>query len=345
MRMLLKALIPHKQENNDLLPVAGKTIIPIAAGKGGVGNTFLTANLGLALAEYGKKVIVIDLHLGGSNLHSFLGLSNQYPGLGEFMRNRHLQLDSLLVQTIFPNLGFLPGDSRTPFMPNITHAQKERLIAQINNLQADYVLIDLGAGTSFHTLDFFRMAPCGLLLTTPEYPSVMGLLAFLKYFFLRAIVRAFARQRQLKEFTHYLSQDPLANEHLNIDLLRNKLIELDPLAIEKLLTLCRQYRPRIVFNMGTHPNEIELSEQINKSLASVLAMKAEYLGFIFQDPAVPEAVRKRAVFMPDYSDSAAADDIRRLAERIIKFWHQPIEDSAVRLQKQTQKLYKTRQKP
>ncbi|RPI77929.1 MAG: MinD/ParA family protein [Desulfobacteraceae bacterium] len=342
--MLLKQLIPLKRTEIGLAPHTGTTIIPIAAGKGGVGKTFLTANLGLALAEYGKKTIVIDLHLGGSNLHSFLGLSNQYPGVGEFMRNRQLQLESLLAPTVFPNLRFLPGDSRTPFMPNITHAQKERLIAQINHLQADYVLIDLGAGTSFHTLDFFRMAPYGLLLTSPEYPSVMGLLAFLKYFLLRAMVRTFARQRQLKEFTRYLSLDPMANEHLNIDLLRNKLIELDPLAVEKLLTLCRQYRPRIVFNMGTHPNEIELSEQINKSLSSVLAMKAEYLGFIFQDPAVAEAVRKRAVFLPDYGESPAADDIRRLAERIVKFWHQPIEESAVRLQKQTQKLYKTRLK-
>jgi flagellar biosynthesis protein FlhG len=119
---------------------------------------------------------------------------------------------------------------------------------------------------------------------------------------------------------------------------------LDPLAVEKLLTLCRQYRPRIVFNMGTHPDEIELSEQINKSLAGVLSMKAEYLGFIFQDPSVAEAVRKRSVFMTDYGDRPAADDIRRLAERIIKFWHQPIEDSAGRLQKQTQKLYKERLK-
>ena len=111
--MLLKALMPQKKENNDLLPAMGKTIIPIAAGKGGVGKTFLTANLGLALAEYGKKVIVIDLHLGGSNLHSFLGLSNQYPGLGEFIRNRQLQLESLLVPTLFPNLRFLPGETQS----------------------------------------------------------------------------------------------------------------------------------------------------------------------------------------------------------------------------------------
>jgi flagellar biosynthesis protein FlhG len=341
--MKLLDLIPKKQDH-PFPPVVAKTIIPIAGGKGGVGKTFLTANLGLALAERGKNVIVVDLHLGGSNLHTFLGLSNQYPGLGEFMRNRDLQLESLLVQTVFPNLRFLPGDSRTPFMPNITHAQKERLMVQIHNLQADYILLDLGASTSFHTLDFFRLAPYGLLLTTPEYPSVMGLLAFLKYFLMRALVRTFARERRLKEFTHYLSQDPLANEHLDIDVLRNKLIDLDPLAIEKLLTLCRQFRPRIVFNMGTHPNEIELSEQINKSLTSVLAMKADYLGFIFQDAAVSEAVRKRAVFLTDYADSLAADDIRRLAERIIKYWHQPIEDSAVRLQKQTQKLYKERMK-
>jgi Mrp family chromosome partitioning ATPase len=64
----------------------GPVIIPIASGKGGVGKSFLAANLAMALAQSGHRTIAADLDLGGSNLHSFLGLPNRHPGICDFIR-------------------------------------------------------------------------------------------------------------------------------------------------------------------------------------------------------------------------------------------------------------------
>ena len=83
------------------------TIIPIASGKGGVGKSFLAANLAIALAKLGKQVIVADLDFGGSNLHTCLGLNNIYPGIGDFLRARYPKLKDLLVTTDDQNLKFL----------------------------------------------------------------------------------------------------------------------------------------------------------------------------------------------------------------------------------------------
>src|SRR5688572_2959593 len=100
------------------------TIIPIAGGKGGVGKSFVTANLGVALAQ-SERTIVVDADLGNSNLHSFLGIENRYPGVGEFLRGTIKCAPNELVQkTRVPLLGFVPGDGRVPFMANITYAQK-----------------------------------------------------------------------------------------------------------------------------------------------------------------------------------------------------------------------------
>ena len=82
----------------------------------------------MALARRGHKTIVVDMDLGGSNLHSFLGLSNRYPGIGDFLKAKTADLEELLVPTGTANLQFLPGDGRTPFMANIPHGQKEKLI-------------------------------------------------------------------------------------------------------------------------------------------------------------------------------------------------------------------------
>jgi len=123
------------------------TIIPIAAGKGGVGKSFLAANLAIALAELGHRTIAVDLDLGGCNLHSFLGLPNRFPGVGDFLKARSAQLEELLVPTQAPHLSFLPGDGKTPFMANIAYAQKVKLIYHIEKLRAEYIILDLGAGS------------------------------------------------------------------------------------------------------------------------------------------------------------------------------------------------------
>jgi len=80
------------------------TIIPIASGKGGVGKSFVAANLAIALAEQGKKVVVADLDFGASNLHTCLGLNNINPGIGDFLRARTAKLQDLLVTTDVQNL-------------------------------------------------------------------------------------------------------------------------------------------------------------------------------------------------------------------------------------------------
>ena len=74
-------------------------IVPIASGKGGVGKTFLTANLAIALAEAGHRTIAVDMDLGGSNLYSFLGIPNRFPGIGDFLKARSAELEDLQVKT------------------------------------------------------------------------------------------------------------------------------------------------------------------------------------------------------------------------------------------------------
>src|ERR1044072_7844362 len=105
------------------------TIIPIAGGKGGVGKSFLTANLAVALAQRGHRTLAVDLDLGNSNLHTLLGLQNRYPGVGEYLKGSiKCAPEDLIVETEIPNLEFIPGDARVPFMANISYPQKMKLI-------------------------------------------------------------------------------------------------------------------------------------------------------------------------------------------------------------------------
>ncbi|MBW2663151.1 MAG: P-loop NTPase [Deltaproteobacteria bacterium] len=312
------------------------TIIPIASGKGGVGKTFFTANLAIALAEMGHSTIVVDLDLGGANLHLFLGLSNRFPGIGNFLKVRSAELEEMLVPTEIPNLKFLPGDGTSPFMANIPHAQKIRLISHIIKLPAEYILLDLGAGTSFNTLDFFRLSRHGFVITTPEQPAIMNMMTFLKHLLLRIIEGNFTKKRYVREMLHSLYK---TDEQTNIKALQSRIAAIDHEAGKTITELCRNYRPRMIFNMGEHPDEIKISKQISSSLKSILSLEVDYFGFIFNDPAVRQSIKKKTPFIPCYRKNMTTKNIEHIAERIVKYWNKPIDNSAQRILNHTRKIY------
>jgi flagellar biosynthesis protein FlhG len=319
-------------------------LIPVASGKGGVGKSFFTANLAMALAALGHRTLAVDLDLGGANLHEFIGLPNRFPGIGDFLKAKGEKLSELCVPTAFDNLEFLPGDGTTPFMANISYTQKRKLIPRLRRLPADYVVLDLGGGTSFNTLDFFNLSPIGILITVPEHPAIMNMLAFLKSFLFRAIERSMGRNHGARNMIKAAMKRPMADQPPSVDQLLERISREDPEAGRTAADVCRRYRPRLVFNEGDHPDDLKLAGRIDRSLKRRLSLEADYFGFIFFDPTLRKAVRRQTPFYPHYPDTRTGRAIGRIAERIVKYWQKPIPDSAALLMDRIQKDFRAENK-
>lgn len=162
-------------------------IYPVGGGKGGSGKSFITASLGVLFAKQGKKVVIVDLDLGGSNLHTFLGLKALETGLGDYLNRKIPRLDETAIQTAIPNLHIIGSINCSMEIANLYHAQKIKIIRAIQKLPYDYVLIDLGAGTNFNTLDFFLASNEGLFVLTPEPTSIENTFRFINAAYLRKI--------------------------------------------------------------------------------------------------------------------------------------------------------------
>ena len=67
-------------------------LLPVGGGKGGIGKSAVTANLGMVLARLDQNTVLLDADLGGSDLHNLLGLENDLPGLGEVLTQKDLGL-------------------------------------------------------------------------------------------------------------------------------------------------------------------------------------------------------------------------------------------------------------
>jgi len=315
------------QHQGDLMSL-NPTIIPIASGKGGVGKSFISANLAVAIAEAGHETIIVDLDLGGTNVYGFLGLQNQHAGIGDFLKARSADLDQLIIPTSIPRLSYIPGDGRTPFMANIAYAQKIRLISKLKQLPAKYVILDLSAGSSFNTIDFFRLSPLGLMVTVPEYPAIMNLLTFLRLTMMRIVERRFRKNEKIRLLLAESYRRPLTEMPSGIADLKSAITIIDPSAEEIIDKLCAQFRPRLIFNKGEHPDEMHVYQQIDEGLMSVLSIQADYFGFVFRDPMVRRSVSSQHPFLRENPDSQASKAIRKIAERIIKYWRTPVEGSA-----------------
>ena len=148
----------------------GRTIV-VTSGKGGVGKTTTTANLGTGLAEAGKQVVVVDADIGLRNLDVVLGLENRiHKHLLDVIENACTLDEALVRDRVRKNLFLLPAAQNREKDDVPTEAMAE-LIASLA-ARFEYVLIDSPAGIE----KGFRNAVIGakeaIIVTTPEVSAV-----------------------------------------------------------------------------------------------------------------------------------------------------------------------------
>lgn len=144
--------------------------IVITSGKGGVGKTTVTANLGQAIAALGEKVLLIDVDFGLNNLDVVLGLENSVVyDIFDVLDGRCRVKQALVQDKKFKNLYVLSSGSR--IAPSVT-GQNVKLIAESVNGSFDYVLFDCPAGID---AGFHRAVSCAdeaIIVTTPTLTSI-----------------------------------------------------------------------------------------------------------------------------------------------------------------------------
>ncbi|MDP2006148.1 MAG: MinD/ParA family protein [Rubrivivax sp.] len=155
------------------------TITAVTSGKGGVGKTFVSANLAAALARAGQRVLVLDADLGLANLDVMLNL---YPKitLHDVFTGKHT-LDEALVPVSAGFSVLLAGSGMVEYsrMTPEIREQLQRVIAEVEP-RFDQVLLDTGAGISDVVLYTVSLAGEVLVVVTPEPTSLTDAYATIK---------------------------------------------------------------------------------------------------------------------------------------------------------------------
>jgi len=148
----------------------GEAIV-VTSGKGGVGKTTTTANLGTALALMDKKVCLIDTDIGLRNLDVIMGLENRIIyDIVDVIEGRCKLSQSLISDKRFPTLSLLPA-AQTSDKSAVTREGMIEIVSELKQ-DYDYILIDCPAGIEQGFRNAIAGADEAIVVTTPEKSSV-----------------------------------------------------------------------------------------------------------------------------------------------------------------------------
>ncbi len=166
-----------KQNNGSARNIA--RVITVTSGKGGVGKSSISVNLGIELAKAGNRVIIMDADFGLANIEVMLGIRPQY-NLADLMFHGK-SIKDIITQGP-ENIGFISGGSGIHELTRLTREQIVNLTMKLVELDelTDIIIIDTGAGIADSVLEFVAASAEVLLVATPEPTSITDAYALLK---------------------------------------------------------------------------------------------------------------------------------------------------------------------
>jgi len=261
-------------------PNYNREIWAIAGGKGGTGKTFLTSQIAISIASKNKKVIVLDTDFGGANIHSFFSLKKKVVSLNLFFEEK-VPLKDLLIETGIKNLSIILGDFNFITVNNIRYTQKLKLFRHIKKLDADYILMDLGAGSTFNTIDFFLLADKLIVVTVPEITAIENLFQFIRNTYFRKLfflLGVYGLKGKAREIWKHRKRYNITNIIGLIDYIK-KNIDSNPVILEEL----SNFSINIILNKLRDLNEIKQGFSIKSLCLKFLGINALFSGYVEYD--------------------------------------------------------------
>lgn len=295
---------------------AKRKIIPVASGKGGAGKSLITANMGLRLGMAGVRTVIVDMDLGGSNLHTYLGYRNNHKGIGNYLSDSRTRFNDVMVQTHVPDLRFVPGDVLVTGLASPTPAIRKKLVAAIESIDADIVLIDLGSGTTPLVVEMFLLSNSGLIIATPEAPSVLNAYSLLKNVLFRQLQEEFTSSKRVTAYLKDVQKDKTPGSTPTLRDIVDGIQKIDRKNGARAKKAVSQLKPHLVLNMLTQPDDFRIAESLRELVERNLGITLESLGAVFDDPACSQAVRALRPLSEFAPESAAAIQIERMAQKI-----------------------------
>lgn len=293
---------------------ARKEIWAIGGGKGGVGKSLTTANISICLALMGKKVVSIDLDLGGANLHTCLGTNIPETSLSDFLTRKVSRFQDLITPTPIKNLSIISGAQDEFGMANLKQLEKAKILNHLEEVDADYIILDLGAGTTLNTLDFFIAADKGIMTTLPEPTAIENTYRFIKSVYHRKLKLC----EELLEVSHLIDQAMNAklNENISPSEAIMGLTQKNPHLAPIIKREISEFNPSLIINQVRTQSDIDIGFSMKLICKKYFGFNLDYIGYLDYDQTVWQSVKKRKPLITEFPHSALIDNFENIVNKL-----------------------------
>lgn len=285
--------------------------ISIGSGKGGTGKTMIMANLALLLAKAGKKVCLVDLDVGGADSHILFGLFNPKYTLGDFITRK---VDSIaeVAHTFYAynGLKLIPGTGDTLQTSNMTYQEKHRILRALDGIDTEILLVDVGAGTGYHALDFFMHSDIQICVSLPDPTSIMDLYTFLQLATVRKMLGSFIAQSEIattlksRKFTSLSQVFAMAEDSQEG-------------AREKAQQALKYFHPLLIVNRDSENGSVN-KNKLREMVKKYLTIEIPELGEIPEDKSVSQALKAFLPVSELYPQAPSALALKSIAGKLLK---------------------------
>lgn len=254
-----------------------KKMWSVGGGKGGTGKSFVALSLGIRLAKMGRKVVIIDADLGGANQHTLLGIRSPQWTLNDFIKRRIDSLNEVSIETSIPNLKLISGGDDILYLSNPKFSQKARMLRHLKSLEADCIILDLGAGSAFNVLDFFIYTKGKIVILSPFPTSIQNAYGFIKSALYRRFNQLFSKNDQILSLINE-SIDPGSEKktHSIIELIA----EIDKIDQESSSIMSQEidsFKIKLIVNMAKSKEDTKVGDIIKTVADKYLGIAVDVL--------------------------------------------------------------------
>jgi MinD-like ATPase involved in chromosome partitioning or flagellar assembly len=300
------------------VPALSPRLLSVIGTRRDGGPSVVTLNLGVALAQLGKRTTMADF--GRSDLRRLLGLFRKVEGLREFATSGRRSIERYVNPSPVPNLWIIgPGAEPNGFGPlAYPPEQRLRIMRALAAIQTDFILANLGNDLSDDAAELFSLTGAGILVLSAEPEQVLRSYQFLKTALHKTILRRLGPDSETARLLTQIERTTHSARTATIAQITGLVRHRDPDEAAVLDEICEAFTPALIVNAGRSLKDMELGDKLRVICRRYLSVGLEYLGFVYEDPAIDRAHVIEDPIVLRQPNSRAAVAMHRIAHKCIQ---------------------------
>ena len=211
----------------------------------------------------------------------------------------------------------ISGSEFVPGMANPAHWMKLKIMRHVKSLPADFIIIDLGAGVHFNTLDFFSMSDRGIVITAPEPGAVMNAYSFIKAALFRRLQSVFKKDPRISPIIEAETKKAAGESSFTLEWLTGQITKVAPDMLPLIQEIEVDFQPALIVNQTDEGQKHVLVQNLLSLCTERLGISIEHIGNLPRIPEITHYLLNIPRFLDTLRGKPYLDALQDIADKLV----------------------------